>query len=100
MLARIDIPMIVNPLLLQCMQITTSGPGNINNFLWHEELNSWFIVKTIDEVIFESTKSRHELQRNLLVLSVETLSGFALKFSTEIFAPHGLFPPWTGYKMN
>ena len=37
-------------------------------FLLSIELNSRFIVMTTDEVTFKSTKSRHRLQRHLLIL--------------------------------
>ena len=58
MLASIDIPVIVNCLFLHDVQISMSGPSNINVFYWnkerfffrHIELYSWFSVMAMDEV--------------------------------------------------
>ena len=104
MLARIDIPVIINLLLLWPIQISMGRPDNINVFLWngkcsflrHTELNSWFSVMTIDEV----TLNRPKIATGFSVIcwfSRLRLFRFALKFSTEIFAPYRLFPPWSGH---
>ena len=80
MSARINIPVIVNPLLLQHIQICMSGPRNINVFQWNGECS--FFRHTVDIEVpcdddrwshLGSTKNRHGLQRHLLVLRVETL---------------------------
>ena len=65
-------------------------------FLRHLELNSRFIVTTIDDV----TLNRPELDTGFSVICCICrlrLSWFALKFSTDIFAPYGLLPPWSGF---
>ena len=65
-------------------------------FLRHMELNSRFIVMTMDEV----TLNRPEVGTGFSVIRWFCrlrLSRFALKFSAEIFAPYGLFPPQSGF---
>ena len=102
MSVRVDIPAIVNSFLLQQVQISVSWPRYINVFhcnrecffLRHTELNSKFIVMTIDEV----TLNRPEVGTGFSVICWFcrlSVSQFTLKFSTEIFAPYGLFPPWS-----
>ena len=97
---RIDIPVVINTFLLHDVQISTSRPCYANVFQWnsecfflcHMELNSRFIVMTIDEV----TLDRTEVGTGFIVIfwfCRLRLSRFALKCSTEIFAPCGLFPP-------
>ena len=64
MSARIDIPVIVNHLFLHDVQISMSRPSNIDVFQWnrkslfhrHLELNSRFIVMTINEVTLDRPK--------------------------------------------
>ena len=65
-------------------------------FSGHVELNSRFIVMTIDEV----TLDRLEVGTGFSVTGWYCrlrLSPFTLKFSPEIFTPHDRFPPWTGF---
>ena len=60
------------------------------------DLNSRFVVMTIDEV----TMDRREVGTGFSVICWFCrlrLSRFALKFSTEIFTPHGVLPPWSGF---
>ena len=52
------------------------------------ELNSRFIVMTMDKVTLDRPKVGHGRQRHVWILS-----GFTLKFSAEIFAPYGWLPP-------
>ena len=76
---RVHIPIIINAFLLYHSQIGVSGSCYINVFqwnrewffFWHMELNSRFIVMTIDEVILNRTKVFQRLQSHLLILSVE-----------------------------
>ena len=102
-LASIYMPVIVN-LFLHDVQISMSRRSNINILQWsrecfflrHVELNSRFIVMTIDE----DTLDRLEVGTGFSVICGFyrlRLSRFALKFSTEIFAPYGLFPPQSGF---
>ena len=104
MFVRIDIPRIVNTFLSPDVQISMSGPCNINVFQWtgecfllrHVGLNPKFIVKTIDEV----TLDRPEVGTGFSVICWFCrlrLSRFALNFSTEIFTPYKLFHPQRGY---
>ena len=80
-------------------------PGNINKFQWnrecfflrHEEFNSRSIVMTIDEVTLDRPKVGTDFSVICLFLPVETLSRFALKFSTEIFTPHSRFLSQSGF---
>ena len=96
--------MIVNTFFLQHIQICTSSPAHINVFQWNREcfffrhigLNSWFNVMTMDEV----TLKRPEVSPGFGVIfwfcRLRPFR-FALKFSTETFAPCRLFPPWSGF---
>ena len=101
---QIDIPIVIDTFLLHDVQISVSRPCYINVFLWnrvcfflwHIELNSRFIVMTMDEV----TLDRPEVGTGLSVICCFwrwRLSRFALKFSSENFAPFGLFPSWSGF---
>ena len=71
-----------------------SGIGNVSAFgTW---LNSRFTVMTIDEV----TLNRPEVFPGFSVIfwfSRLRPVQPALKFSTEIFTPYRLFPPWSGF---
>ena len=94
MRARIDIPIIVNHLFLHEVQISLSRPCYVHLFQWntecsflrHMELNSKFIVMTLDEV----TLDRLEVGTGFSVICCFCrlrLSRFALKFLTENLAP-------------
>ena len=93
MWVRIDTPITVNFLFFYHIQISTSWPRYINVFYWngkcfflrHAELNSKFIVMTIDEVTFD----RPEVGTGFSVICWFCrlrLSRFTLKFSAEIFS--------------
>ena len=98
MVARIDIPVIINLLLLQYIQITVCRPSNVNVFQWnrecfflrHIDLNSRFIVMTIDEVTLDRPKVSTGFSVICWLYRVR-LSRFTLNFSTEIFTPYKLF---------
>ena len=92
---RVDIPVVNQYVLLHDILISVNSPCSINVFQWkkecfflrHSELNSRFIVLTIDEV----TLDRPEVGTDFSVIfwfCRLRLSRFALKFSTEIFAPY------------
>ena len=71
-----------------------SGTVNVSSF--GTQLNSRFIVMTIDEV----TLDRPEVGTGFSVICCLCrlrLSRFALTFCAEIFAPYGRFPPWSGF---
>ena len=61
LLFRIDIPIVIDTFLLHVVQISMSRPCYINVFQWnrkcfclrHVDLNSRFVVMTIDEVTFD-----------------------------------------------
>ena len=65
-------------------------------FFRHVELNSSFIVMTINEV----TMDRPQIGTGFSVIcwfSRSRLSRFTMKFSTEIFVPYGWFPPQSAF---
>ena len=95
-----DIPVIVNLLFLHDVQISMSGPSNVNVFQWnrecysdrHVELNPIFMVMTMDEVALD----RPEVGMGFGVICRFCrlrLYRFIVNFSTEIFTPYRLFPP-------
>ena len=95
---------VINTLFLQHVQICRSRPCHVNVFqwhrecffLWHVDLNSRFIVMTIDEV----TLDRPKVGTGFCVICGFCrlrLSRFTLMFSAEFFAPHGWFPSWSGF---
>ena len=101
---RIDVPTVIRTFLLHDVQISVSRPCYINVFQWkrecfflrHIELNSKFMVMTTDEV----TLNRPEVRLGFSLICWFcrlTLSSFTLKFTTEICAPFGLFPPQSGF---
>ena len=86
------------------IQIRMRRPGNVNIFQWsrecfflrHEELNSRSIVMTIDEVTLDRPKIGQGFSA-ICGFCQLNLSRFTMKFSAEIFAPYGWFPPWSGF---
>ena len=89
---------------LEHIQIGTSSPDHINVFQWkrecfffrHIELNSKFLVLTKDEVTLKRPKNFPGFSVTFLFCRFR-LFRFALKLSTEIFAPYKLFPLLSGF---
>ena len=94
MLARIDIPVIVNSFFLWHIYVFQWNRECF--FLWHKELNSRFIVVTMVEVTLDGP----EFGTGFTVICWSCrlrLSWFALNFSTEIFTPYSRILPQSGF---
>ena len=96
--------MLINTLFLHYIQVGVSGPSYINVLQWnrdgfffrHIELNSRFIVMTINEV----TLYRSEVSSDFSVIfrfCRLRLFRFSFKSSTENFTPCGLIPLESGF---
>ena len=103
-LVLIDNPVIVDAFFLHHIQICVGRPCHIDVLQWNREcflfrnvkLNSRFNVMTIDELTLCRPKVCAGFNVIFWCCRLRVFR-FALQFTTEIFTPYGLLPPWSGF---